>query len=140
MQKYHNTTACQVLGNLCALTLHDIDDVSRDTSPCAVLHNLIFVQRYQVVPHLFYESKTTQVPIINEDITTVYKLRETDQVDSKKARSPCPAHPKCKQSAAILNVNKNSYHFSKMLTSNCHFQKNVNKNMLRNSQKIANVF
>ena len=86
MQKYHNTTACQVLGNLCTLTLHDGDHPT-----CAVLHTLMFQQRYVEVPHVFYESTSTQVPIKNEDITTVYKLLdrdpETTQDDPKDPRS-----------------------------------------------------
>lgn len=77
LQKFHNATACQLLGNLCSLTLHTGSHPS-----CAVLHNLIFLQRYHEVPHVFYESGTTQVPIKNEEISTVFKLRQSD-IDSE---------------------------------------------------------
>ena len=57
LQKYHNITACQVLGNLCALTLHD------GTHPtCSVIRDLI-KERYQEVPHVFYQSTPREVPI-----------------------------------------------------------------------------
>ena len=39
------------------------------------------------MPHLFYESQSTKVPITNEDITTKYKLRETDTDLTKEPRS-----------------------------------------------------
>ena len=82
MQVYHNTTACQLLGNLCTLTLHDGNHPT-----CRILHSLIFLQRFPEVPHLFYESQSTKVPITNEDITTKYKLRETDTDLTKEPRS-----------------------------------------------------
>ena len=72
-QKFHNATACQVLGNLCTLALH-----ARDHPACKVLHELIYRKRYEEVPRLFYDGEKQKIPINREDITTVYKLRETD--------------------------------------------------------------
>ena len=74
-QKFHNATACQVLGNLCTLTLH-----SKDHPACQVLYELIYSnrKRYEEVPRLFYDREKQKIPINREDITTVYKLRETD--------------------------------------------------------------
>ena len=79
---YHNSTACQLLGNLCTLTLHDGNHPA-----CRILHSLVFLQRFPEVPHLFYESQSTKVPITNEDITTKYKLRETDTDLTQEPRS-----------------------------------------------------
>ena len=74
-QKFHNATACQVLGNLCTLTLH-----AKDHPACQVLYELIYSnrKRYEEVPRLFYDREKQKIPINREDITTVYKLRETD--------------------------------------------------------------
>ena len=72
-QKFHNATACQILGNLCTLALH-----ARDHPACKVLHELIYRKRYEEVPRLFYDGEKQKIPINREDITTVYKLRETD--------------------------------------------------------------
>ena len=81
-QKFHNATACQVLGNLCTMTLHDGNHPA-----CNVLHSLIFRTRLETVPRLFYDSQSTQIPINKEDITTVYKLRATDSDITKEPRS-----------------------------------------------------
>ena len=81
-QKYHNATSCQVLGNLCAMTLHD-----RNNPACDVLYDLIFRNRLEEAPHLFYESDKVKIPINKEDITTIYKLRKTDTDTSEEPRS-----------------------------------------------------
>jgi hypothetical protein len=71
-----------MLGNLCTLTLHNGDHPT-----CKVLHELRTRDRVEEVPFMFFGSQATQVPIRREDITTMYKLRETD-TDSKEPRSP----------------------------------------------------
>ena len=43
-----------------------------------MLHELIYRKRYEEVPRLFYDGEKQKIPINREDITTVYKLRETD--------------------------------------------------------------
>ena len=64
------------------MTLYD-----RNNPACDVLYELIFRTRLEEAPHLFYEPDKVKVPINKEDITTVYKLRQTDSDSTKEPRS-----------------------------------------------------
>lgn len=70
LQAHHNATACQLLGNLCAMALHD-----RNHPACDLLFSLSMRERVSWVPHLYFSDRmTTSVPK-EEDISNIYNVR-----------------------------------------------------------------
>ena len=65
--KYQNSTACQQLGNLCALTLH-----SRQHTACTALVNIERQSNVasRKVPRLFFPSGQTSSTLESETIST----------------------------------------------------------------------
>ena len=62
-----------------------------------MLHELIYRKRYEEVPRLFYDGEKQKIPINREDITTVYKLRESDTGMDKSFSLSIPSNLVCGQ-------------------------------------------
>lgn len=73
LQKHKNSTACQVLGNLCTLTVHD-----RDHPSCDIIFRLSRQDRNNPAPQLFFSDRQSSSITKEEDITTVYNLRKKE--------------------------------------------------------------
>ena len=68
LQKHRNTTACQLLGNLCTLALHD-----KEHPACALVFSLALRDRLDAAPHLFFsESQTNSVLKVLELLFSSY--------------------------------------------------------------------
>ena len=71
--KFSNSTACQLLANLCTMTLHD------NTHPaCALMRDLQFKDRMDAVPELFFPDGQTKTFLEAEAITNVYRVWHGD--------------------------------------------------------------
>ncbi len=69
-QTHKNATACQLLGNLCALSLHD-----KTQSACALIFDLTVRRGLRHLPQLYFPDRMTSSIGNEEEITNVYSVR-----------------------------------------------------------------
>ncbi len=65
-----NATACQMLGNLCALALHD-----KSQAACEILFDLTRRQGVRHLPQLYFPDRMSTSIGSEEEITNVYNVR-----------------------------------------------------------------